>query len=229
MKKYFILAIVVLTSVYVTSLWSITSNATESKPPVSGKIINGFRILPIHLTDQQVHLTVYRGDYIKFAFDDSIANPFLVVPSLSIAKALPRDLEKAPFFKMKKVGAYPFSLGEVTGNITVIAFNRQHYREITAIEAAALIENTNPLILDVRTSREFRRGHLANAVLIPVQELQARVKELDAFKSQGILVYCATGNRSTVASKILLDNDFNQLYNLRHGIVEWSKNHSIVR
>jgi rhodanese-related sulfurtransferase len=70
---------------------------------------------------------------------------------------------------------------------------------------------------------------LANAVLIPVQELQARVKELDAFKSQGILVYCATGNRSTVASKILLDNEFNQLYNLRHGIVEWSKNHSIVR
>jgi rhodanese-related sulfurtransferase len=75
----------------------------------------------------------------------------------------------------------------------------------------------------VRTPAEFKAGHLPHAVLIPVQELQRRIGELAAYRNKDILVYCATGNRSTVASKILIDQGFTNIANLRNGIVDWQR------
>ena len=93
-----------------------------------------------------------------------------------------------------------------------------------------MIARFAPLILDVRTPREFQAGHLPDAVLIPVQVLQANISRLASYRAREILVYCATGNRSTVASKILIDGGFKQIANLRHGIVDWqSRNLPVVR
>ena len=93
-----------------------------------------------------------------------------------------------------------------------------------------LIKNEGPLILDVRTQHEYNRGHLHNSVLIPVQELQSRYKELGNHKDREILIYCATGNRSTVASKILIDSGFKHIVNMRGGISDWiKKNYPVVR
>jgi rhodanese-related sulfurtransferase len=39
----------------------------------------------------------------------------------------------------------------------------------------------------------------------------------------GILIYCATGNRSTVASRILADLGFKRIYNLRYGVYDWAR------
>ena len=122
---------------------------------------------------------------------------------------------------MKQTGIFDFSLGAVHGDITVIDYQRPNYKEVTAKEAAELIKNIQPLILDVRTTGEFKSGHIKHAKLIPVQELQSRLKEISAYKNQDILIYCATGNRSTVASKILIDHGFKRIFNLRSGIYGW--------
>ena len=202
----------------------------DHNPPISGRIDGGYRIVAIQKTADVVQLTVYRGDYIKFEFDDSIRDPILSIPDLSIEKKLSREIGEAPYFKMKTTGSFPFSLGQVHGNITVIEYQQPNYRAVTSKEAAELINNIQPLILDVRTPGEYKRGHLENSVLIPVQELQSRWKELSAYKNQDILIYCATGNRSTVASKILIDHGFKRIYNMRYGIKDWSKNrYPVVR
>ena len=109
------------------------------------------------------------------------------------------------------------------GVIRVIDYRRENYREVTAKEALGIIKNRNPIILDVRTEKEYRGGHLAGSVLIPVQELQRRVGELGADRDRPVLIYCATGNRSTVASKLLIDRGFREIYNLRYGIFDWWK------
>jgi rhodanese-related sulfurtransferase len=95
---------------------------------------------------------------------------------------------------------------------------------LTANEAANLIRDQSPLILDVRTPQEYSSGRIENSFLIPVQELQTRYAELSEYKNDDIFVYCATGNRSTVAAKILIDNGFTRIHNLRYGIYEWAKN-----
>jgi rhodanese-related sulfurtransferase len=48
--------------------------------------------------------------------------------------------------------------------------------------------------------------------------------ELAELSDEPILIYCATGNRSTVASKLLIDKGFTRIFNLRHGIVDWVRN-----
>ena len=180
--------------------------AAATAPPVSGTVVNGYRILPIEKNTGNVDLKVYRGDYIKFKIDPSIPAPRLRIPDLAIEKRLPVNFAEAPYFKMKKPGTFAFFMGDIDGSITVINYRQASYREVTSLEAADLIKNEGPVILDVRTQNEHNRGHLHDSVLIPVQELQSRYKELGSHKDREILIYCATGNRSTVASKILIDN-----------------------
>lgn len=58
------------------------------------------------------------------------------------------------------------------------------------------------LLLDVRTPSEFASGHLANAVNIPVQELDKRIGEAGP-KDRPIVVYCRSGRRSAMAKSML--------------------------
>jgi len=85
-------------------------------------------------------------------------------------------------------------------------------------------EKNNMIILDVRTDAEYHTaGHIKGAILIPVGELKARLDELKEFKERKIIVYCASGNRSISASRILYGHGFNP-YNLNGGINNWKRN-----
>ena len=195
----------------------------SAETPVSGRLVDGFRVLTITDQVEPLHWTVYRGDYIKIALPSSDGQALLYVPDLGIQQALSGDKGSDPYFKMKQTGRFAFTLGDREGILQVVDFRTANYREMTAAQAADFAALQEPLILDVRTPAEFKRGHLPQAVLIPVQELQRRIAELSAYRQQDILVYCATGNRSTVASKIMLDKGFTRIANLRYGIVDWQQ------
>ena len=205
-------------------------HSTAEHQETSGEIVNGYRVIPIGDSEGSIHLKVYRGDYIKFKFDESLKDPVLSIPTLSIETQLPQDFKNAPYFKMKKEGTFAFTLGKVKGDITVIEYRQSNYRAITSQEAAEFIASDKPLILDVRTPGEYKRGHLKDSVLIPVQVLHQHLDKLADHKDKEILVYCATGNRSTVASRILIENGFKRISNMRYGIVDWNaKKYPIIQ
>ncbi len=76
-------------------------------------------------------------------------------------------------------------------------------------------------ILDVRNKDEYDAGHIEGAVLIPLSELENRIDEVEEYKDKPILVYCRSGNRSSQAVKILLDNDFLQIYHMKDGYMNF--------
>ncbi len=215
--------VILIAFIFLTVLSGAAAATGVENEPASGKLVRGYRILSVEPIVGDVHLLVYRGDYIKFDFNTNVGDPILKIPELSVEQKLTMGLDNAPYFKMKTMGRFRFSLGNVTGSIQVIEYKQPHYREIEAGEAAEFLKNLNPVLLDVRTHAEFNNGHLKNAILIPVQELQKRVGELSEYKHSDILIYCATGNRSTVASKILVDNGFKRIVNMRYGIYQWAK------
>jgi len=206
--------------------------AGDSTPvDVSGKIQGGYRHLPISMKDDTTRLVVYRGDYVKFYVDDQgqaqVEYP-LNIPELSVGAVLKDNTLEQPFFKMKTPGSYAFTIGDKVGIIDVVELRQSNYRELGAEEAWKLVIKNPPLLLDVRTKNEFSTGYIKGAVLIPLQELQARAGELVQYENQPILIYCATGNRSTTASKILLDQGYKDVMNLRMGIMGWaSKGYNI--
>ena len=98
-------------------------------------------------------------------------------------------------------------------------------KSISPLEASELLQrDTNVVVLDVRTSDEYRSetGHLPDASLIPVQELESRTDELRDVKDRTILVYCRSGRRSLRASEILTQKGFNPI-NIEGGILQWLK------
>ncbi|MBU4214347.1 MAG: FAD-dependent oxidoreductase [Cellulomonas sp.] len=61
------------------------------------------------------------------------------------------------------------------------------------------------LVLDVRTKREWDRGHLDGALLVPNTEVRDRLEEIrEAAAGRRIAVHCASGFRSYLATRILL-------------------------
>ena len=209
-------------------LFGQTLGAASLAEP-SGQLVNGFRVLSVNRSGGSPEWTVLRGDYIKFNIGD-LKDPVLSILSLSIEESLVSDLAQAPYFKMKKIGKFEFFIGSLAGTLKVVEYNQINYEAVSAQQAQRVIASFNPIILDVRTPREFARGHLKNSVLIPVQQLQSRMDELAGFPDEPILIYCATGNRSTVASKLLIDKGFTRIFDLRYGISDWVKNkYSIVK
>jgi NADPH-dependent 2,4-dienoyl-CoA reductase/sulfur reductase-like enzyme/rhodanese-related sulfurtransferase len=74
------------------------------------------------------------------------------------------------------------------------------------------------LVLDVRTPSEVARGSLPGALAIPLDELRDRLGELD--RSRPIVVMCQVGVRGYAAVRILLDNGFSSVKNLKGGYVQ---------
>ncbi len=204
---------------------------TAPQVNISGEVKGGYRHLSVKVSGDPLELIVYRGDYVKFHPDDGDdpqTEYELIIPQMQLATTINDNAQEQPYFKMKKIGVYEFSLGPRTGTIRVVELKQANYTELSAEDAWRMINKNPPFILDVRTKPEFNRGYIKGATLIPLQELQARSDELDQYKNQPILIYCATGNRSTTASKILLDRGFKDVMNLRMGIMGWaSKGYNI--
>lgn len=95
-----------------------------------------------------------------------------------------------------------------------------NFESIDAKQAIHLLANDdNVTLLDVRTIAEYKEGHLRDATLIPVHALADNLGMLKQDKNKKIIVYCATGNRSVSASRILEKNGFTPL-NVKGGIMK---------
>lgn len=81
-------------------------------------------------------------------------------------------------------------------------------------ELDALLKDGKVTLLDVRTPREFERGHIGGFVNIPVGELRDRIGELDPAKP--VYVICQSGLRSYIACRILAGYGFDA-YNFAGG------------
>lgn len=71
------------------------------------------------------------------------------------------------------------------------------------------------LIVDVRNADETAKGHVLGAHLIPLPQLRDRVNELP--KRDRVFVYCQSGMRSHLASRILAGAGFPEIYNVSGG------------
>ena len=78
-------------------------------------------------------------------------------------------------------------------------------------EAKKLL-NAGGQLIDVRSPLEFSSVHLDGAMNLPLQSLARELNRLDNGKP--VLVYCASGQRSSMAAQILESAGFRQVYNL---------------
>ena len=96
------------------------------------------------------------------------------------------------------------------------------YRHVSTDEAVAIMEEESDyIILDVRTDEEFRQQHIPGAINVPNESIgTGEIKELPD-KEQLILVYCRSGNRSKQAAEKLAQQGYTNIVEFG-GINDWT-------
>ena len=92
---------------------------------------------------------------------------------------------------------------------------------VNTLEATQLINRQDALVLDVREQAEYAQSHILNSRLLPLSQIEARIGEIEKFKDKPVIVYCASGNRSSTAAAVLRKSGFSNVANLSGGFAAW--------
>ena len=85
-----------------------------------------------------------------------------------------------------------------------------------------LTEDTNAVIIDVRTEDECEEGIIPNAINIDIFKGQGFIDEIETLdKSKNYYVYCKAGSRSAQACAVMNQLGFESTYNLTGGFMNW--------
>ena len=98
------------------------------------------------------------------------------------------------------------------------------YSNVNVEEAKVMIsENSDLVILDVRTPGETAEGMIENAIEIDYKssDFDSKIMELD--KNKSYLVYCRSGGRSVSASEKMIAVGFTKVTNMEGGYMAWSE------
>ncbi|MGF1642869.1 MAG: rhodanese-like domain-containing protein [Thiotrichales bacterium] len=97
----------------------------------------------------------------------------------------------------------------------------RNFKDITPQETVRLMNDDAVFLLDVREDSEIGQGTIVGAKHIPLSALKARLGELDKLKGKKAVAFCRSGNRSQLACGMLKKQGFEEVYNLRGGILAW--------
>jgi len=101
----------------------------------------------------------------------------------------------------------------------VFSFLRRQTPEITVDELDRLLHDGQAHLLDVREDWEYRRGHVPQALHIPLGQLGQRFAELP--QGERVVVICQSGNRSLAATDFLLTQGREGSASVKGGTSAW--------
>lgn len=95
-------------------------------------------------------------------------------------------------------------------------------KQITAPQLHAHLQTAEPkpLLLDVREPREFAFCHIEGSLHIPMNDVPARLAELDPARE--IITICHHGMRSASVANFLINRNYPNVINLAGGVDAWA-------
>jgi len=87
--------------------------------------------------------------------------------------------------------------------------------------ATELINREDALVVDVRAMADYAKGHIINAINIPSNGFKDQLHQLKD-KGQAIIVVCNNGATSGSICKLLRTNGFENIYELKGGMMAWT-------
>ncbi len=82
------------------------------------------------------------------------------------------------------------------------------------------------LLLDVRTAEDYdgEQGHIAGSTLLPLEQLEQRIDELNDYYEKTVVCICRTDRKSAKAAQILAEQGFADVHVAKMGMTDWIKN-----
>ncbi len=110
----------------------------EVQQQISGRMVDGIRVIDVRIDRQSLNYTVYRGEAIRFILPPQMGTPVLSIPSLAISVKIQKRGNNQPHIELKKTGEFPFILGNIVGTFEVIAERQSGNQGITKKETTNL-------------------------------------------------------------------------------------------
>src|SRR3954451_1913526 len=100
---------------------------------------------------------------------------------------------------------------------------KEQIEEVDPRDVHDLQQNGNgAVIVDVREQHEFEEAHLPGAVHVPRGHLESRIEGAVSDRSQPVVLYCASGNRSALAAHTMTEQlGYQDVASMRGGITLW--------
>ena len=99
---------------------------------------------------------------------------------------------------------------------------KEDFDEITVSELKNILDKEDhPVVIDVREPFELDIAQIGGTIHIPMREMQNHLSEFNA--DDEIIVHCKSGGRSAKICKLLIENNFTNVKNVKGGILAWSK------
>lgn len=88
-------------------------------------------------------------------------------------------------------------------------------------QATNLVNREDARVVDLRDADEFRQGHVAGSINIPMSQFAERVAELDKFKDKPVILVCKMGTSASLAGRQLRARGFAKVARIQGGIQGW--------
>ncbi|MDO9051044.1 MAG: rhodanese-like domain-containing protein [Methylotenera sp.] len=115
------------------------------------------------------------------------------------------------------------SMVAISAGLLLAGCQPSNISSMTPNAAAKMFSEQKAIIVDVREDSEWKEGHIAGAIHIPLAQVESRLRELAQYKNSNVVVQCRSGKRSAKAASTLQAAGFTKVYNLTGGIIAWDK------
>ena len=108
-------------------------------------------------------------------------------------------------------------------NLGLLAYQlfRGNKGSVDPLGATDLINRREAVVIDVRPLADFAQGHIINAINIPMNGFKNQIATLHKHKGKPIVIACRSGSQSAMACQQLRKEGFEEVLNLRGGIMAW--------
>ena len=132
--------------------------------------------------------------------------------------------EKEALIRLGRIG-YDHVAGYLKKGVQALAATPELVRKTERITATQLSEQimtaNRPHILDVRSTREWQQRHVDDSRNIPLPKLRGRLQEIPT--DRAVVVYCASGYRSSIAASVLEHHGLTNVMDLIGGFDAWER------
>ncbi len=88
-------------------------------------------------------------------------------------------------------------------------------------QATEMMNHQDAVVIDVRPAADYAKGHIINALNIPMNGFKQQTGTLNKYKGKPIIINCRSGSQSSMACSQLRKEGFEQVYNLQGGLMAW--------
>lgn len=171
----------------------------------------------------------YEGAHIEGAINIGLDGKFatwagtVLTPDKPIVVISKPEFTEEAFIRLGRIG-YDNISGYLKGGMEALVSRPELVKKserITPLTLAdELIDNEQISVLDVRTEKEWKEGHVKNSKNIPLSQLDERLDEID--KGRETVVLCQSGYRSSIAASILENSNIHNISILVGGMTAWN-------